>query len=216
MSAPWKLAPTVTMLPPWKMGSRSLDDQFRQIVRTSFGPNAISLRSETNGSASESPIISGYAARFNSWTEISSTYEGHFLESIQPGAFARSLTEDRQVMLFNHGRDTIGKQVIAAVRTLREDSKGLYFEAVLLDGVPELIVSGIRHGAYGMSFMFGVRAESFDPRPKKSQHNPRGLPERVLQDVRLHEISAVTFPAYDGTSVGMSGPRCLRQVDWRL
>jgi HK97 family phage prohead protease len=149
------------------------------------------------------------------------------MERIEGGAFARTIREDgaRVRLLYQHGKDEIlGRMVLGDIRTLREDSTGGYFEASLFDGIPPLLMSGIRAGVYGMSFQFSVGREDFRQRPGKSASNPRGIPERTLQQVRLYEISVVTFPQYERTSavVGKAGPRSSsllrrpRPTDWRL
>src|SRR5207248_5458422 len=49
----------------------------------------------------------GHFAVFNQWTEISSAFEGHFLERIAPRAFNKTFKENRANMrvLFQHGKD---------------------------------------------------------------------------------------------------------------
>jgi hypothetical protein len=39
--------------------------------------------------------------------------------------------------------------------------------------------------------------EEFVDEVEASAHNPKGLPERTLQELRLHEFGPVTFPAYE-------------------
>ena len=69
----------------------------------------------------------GHFARFNEWAVIRSSFEGNFLERIQPGAFAASLAHDRAriEVLFQHGRDPqIGDKVLGVPTLLREDELG--------------------------------------------------------------------------------------------
>lgn len=49
--------------------------------------------------------LSGYFARFDEWAEINSKFEGHFLERVAPGRFARTIAEDRAKirLLLEHG-----------------------------------------------------------------------------------------------------------------
>jgi hypothetical protein len=107
------------------------------------------------------------------------------------------------------------RMLLGDITTLREDSTGGYFETSLFEGIPPLLMSGLRAGVYGMSFQFSVVKEDYRSRPGKSAFNPTGLPERTLKEVRLFEISCVTFPAYDGTSAVVGKPRS-RRSDWRL
>ena len=63
-------------------------------------------------------------------------------------------------VLFQHGRDPdIGDKPIAAIEDIREDDEGAYYEARLFDGLPPLILDGLRAGQYGASFKFGVLRE---------------------------------------------------------
>lgn len=153
------------------------------------------------------PTLRGHFAVFNQWAEIDSVAEGHFLERIAPGAFAETLARDRAriKVLFQHGRDPqAGSKPLGVATVLREDEQGGYFEVPLLDTqyVREL-VPGLRAGAYGASFRFAVQRERFDPRPPLSAFNERGLPERTLEKVRLLELGPVSFPAYEGATVGV-------------
>lgn len=121
-------------------------------------------------------------------------------------------------MLFQHGRDVLGKQVLGGVKTQREDAAGAYYEVDLFDGIPPLLLSGLRAGAYGASFQFDVVAEEYVSRPKRSSHNPKGLPERTITEARVYEFGPVTFPAYPSASAAVGtphGPRSARP-DWRI
>jgi HK97 family phage prohead protease len=149
--------------------------------------------------------LSGHAAVFGEWTTIDSAREGLFLERIAPGAFAKTISENRNRirLLFAHGQDPqVGDKPLGPLEELREDARGLYYAAPLLDGVPELVLSGLRASPslYSASFRFSATREEFRLRPGRSAHNEDGIPERTLREVRLYELSAVTFPAYPGAS----------------
>jgi HK97 family phage major capsid protein/HK97 family phage prohead protease len=152
---------------------------------------------------SDGRTLSGHFARFNEWTLIDSAYEGRFMERIAPGAFRTTFaTKQNQLrILFQHGKDpAVGDKPIAVPTVLREDDEGAYYEADLLDGVPPLIVDGLRRGQYGSSFRFRVRAEDFRRKPKVSDHNPEALPERTIREAEVFEFGPVTFPAYAGAT----------------
>ena len=147
--------------------------------------------------------LSGHAAVFNEWTRIDSVREGLFLERVSPGAFKKTIAESRGRIrvLLSHGHDPeLGDKPLGPLEELREDKRGLYYEARLLDGVPPLVVSGLREGLYGASFRFSAIREEFVQRPGTSTHNPDGLPERTLREVRLHELGPTPFPAYEGAT----------------
>ena len=155
--------------------------------------------------------LSGHAAVFDEWARIDSAREGLFLEHIAPGAFRKTIAENRSRIrvLLSHGHDPeVGDRPLGPLEELREDGRGVYYEADLLDGVPPLVVSGLREGLYGASFRFSAIREEFVQRPGTSTHNPDGLPERTLREVRLHELGPTPFPAYEGCHG--RGARCRR------
>ena len=149
----------------------------------------------------------GYAAVFESWTEIES-YEGHFLERIAAGAFADALRDhgDSVKVMFNHGMDpVIGEKPLGKPSVLREDSRGLYMEVPLDDtSYNRDLLASLKSGAIdGMSFRFRVAADNFVNPSTKTAHNPKMLPERTITRVgRLFEAGPVTYPAYLATSAG--------------
>jgi len=104
------------------------------------------------------PTLVGHFAVFNQWTEIDSFWEGTFMEQLAPGAFAKTFKENRSSIkiTLNHGMDVLGDQILAMPKVLREDDEGAYYEAPLFKGIPELVMEGLRHDAYGASFRFNV------------------------------------------------------------
>jgi phage head maturation protease len=145
------------------------------------------------------PTMVGHFAVWNRWTEIDSQLEGHFMERIAPGAFGRTFREnrDRMRVTFQHGKDpALGHQIIASISELAEDGEGAYYEAPLVDGLPPLILNGLRAGLYGSSFRFTLRSEDFNRRASRSDYNPKGLPERTILDAEVVEFGPVTWPQY--------------------
>ena len=168
------------------------------------GYRAISTAPVFREEAEAAPRLVGHFARFNTFNEIDSAVEGRFLERITPGAFRKTFNDqgDRIRVLFQHGRDPdLGDKPIAAPRELREDEVGPYYEAELLDGLPPLVLDGLRKGQYGVSYRFQVVREDWDPSPPKSDTNPRRLPERTIREARVFEFGPVTFPADAGADV---------------
>lgn len=168
------------------------------IVRAVF-PGA-EVRDATDGG----DTLFGHFAKFNEWTRIDSVFEGTFMERIAPGSFAKTFDEGRSRITLNHGHDPdLGDKPIAAPEILREDAEGAYYEAKLLEGVPPLVVSGLRAGQYGASFRFRVTREDLERKTKASDHNPDALPERTIREVELFEFGPVTYPAYAGATAGV-------------
>lgn len=151
------------------------------------------------------PTMFGHFSVFDEWAEIDSAYEGHFLERVAAGAFAKTMAENRGNMkvLFHHGRDQLGVQVLGTIDELCEDDRGAYYEVGLFAGIPPLVMDGLRAGEYGASYRFKVMHEEYVQRPRKSAHNPRGLPERTIVEAKVREFGPTPFPAFDGASSGV-------------
>jgi HK97 family phage prohead protease len=150
--------------------------------------------------------LAGHAAVFGAWTTIDSAREGRFREMVAPGAFKKTIAEnrDRVRVLLSHGHDPqLGDRPLGPLEELREDPRGLWYSVPLLDGVPELVTSGLRAGLYGASFRFAAVREEFTQRPARSEANPDRLPERVLKEVKLFELGPCTWPAYQGATAGV-------------
>lgn len=171
------------------------DDLFRAIT-----PGA-SLRDDGDGTR---PVMFGYFTVFDQWAEIDSAYEGHFLERVAPGAAAKTITENRKNMrvLFHHGQDRLGLQVLGAIEELYEDERGAYYEVGLFD-IPQLVLDGLRSGVYGSSYRFKVIDDDYVKHPRRSDHNPKGMPERTIREVKVREFGPTPFPAFAGATSGV-------------
>jgi HK97 family phage prohead protease len=137
--------------------------------------------------------IGGYAAQFNK--EATGL---NFREMIAPGAFTRALkSNDPVFLLVNHDTDQLPlASTQGGTLTLTEDSVGLRMDAVLDPSNPraaELASALTRGDVDKMSFAFTVAPDG--------ETREAGL--RTLTDLNLFEVSVVTWPAYDSSSVGM-------------
>lgn len=168
----------------------------------------VRARRESPGLDDEGHTLTGHFAVFNEWTKIDSVYEGRFLERIAPGAFAKTFGENRSAVkvLFNHGNDpTMGDQILGSIENLEEDERGARYDVPLFDGIPPLIMGGLRNKAYGASFRFRVipGKDEWNDHPERSEANPDALPERTVREVQLFEFGPVTFPAYANATAGV-------------
>ncbi|HEX6968188.1 MAG TPA: HK97 family phage prohead protease [Micromonosporaceae bacterium] len=152
-------------------------------------------------------------SRFDTWYEIDSAWEGRFMESIKRGAFRKTMKErgNQVKVLFNHGFDPqIGDKALGVPEVLEERDDAPYLQAPLLDtSYNRDLLPGLRAGAYGSSFMFEVIRDEWNMEPEKSDHNPEGLPERTIKEVRLFEAGPVTWPANPEATAGVRSG-----VDW--
>lgn len=173
-----------------------------ELVYRASDPGHTVLRDGEDGS----PILEGRMMPYEEWTQISSSVEGHFMERFAPGSLAKTMSEQKSRIraLFEHGLDSLlGRQAIAEIQSFDDREDGAYYRASLLDGLPPLILSGLRRGLYGSSIRF--RPVKFDRvrSPQPSDHNPDGLPEVTIREGSIREVSVVTFPAYVGATAGI-------------
>jgi HK97 family phage prohead protease len=136
--------------------------------------------------------VEGYAAVFESPTVLYSFDGVDFKETIERGAFDSA--DFRDVILnYNH----TGK-VVARTRNktlqLAVDDQGLFVRA-RLDGTEEgrRLFEEIKGGYLDkMSFAFSIREDEFDKQTRT----------RKIQKIeRLYDVSVVSLPAYDDTSI---------------
>ena len=136
--------------------------------------------------------VEGYAVVFNRETVLFEMDGNEYKEEISPDAFADTRMDD---VIFNYNHQ--GK-VMARTRnhtlTLSVDDKGLFIRA-RLDGTQEgrELYEEIQGGYVDrMSFKFTVAEESYDREARKWT---------IRRVKRLYDVSAVSIPAYDDTSI---------------
>lgn len=170
---------------------------------------AVGLAIEARADDGAMPTMVGHFSTFNDWYEVDSYIEGHFLERVAPGAFAKTIrksNEDRGAMkvLYDHGQDPqIGNKVLGIPDRLEEDRVGPAFGVPLFDtSYNRDLAPGLIAGAYGSSFRFTVEKDAWENTPERSDHNPEGIPERTITQARVYEFGPVTFPANPNATVG--------------
>jgi HK97 family phage prohead protease len=170
---------------------------------------------EARAGENDARTLTGYAALYNSETRIGSD----FREVIEPGAFRAALARKDDVRaLFNHDPNHVLGRTSAGTLTLSEDERGLRYTVTLPDTQAgrDLWTSVQRGDVSQSSFAFSVDAEEW--RDKSAD-----LPLRAVKSVRLFDVSPVTYPAYNETSVSARSQAetikadAVREpdVDWR-
>lgn len=137
--------------------------------------------------------IRGYAAVFDA---MSQPLFG-FREVIRKGAFKKTVRESDIRALWNHDPNYVLGRKSARTLRLEEDDKGLLTRIFppSTTWAADLITSIERGDVSQMSFGFQmVKDRWMDP-------GKDGLPVRELLEVRLFDVSPVTFPAYQQTEV---------------
>src|SRR5262249_47372073 len=93
----------------------------------------------------DSVQLEGRMMLYNEWTEVNSSREGRFLERFAPGSLTKAIQAGNRIrVLFEHGLDFLGRMSIATIDELRDEPDGVYFRASLLDGLPPVLVNGLR------------------------------------------------------------------------
>lgn len=136
--------------------------------------------------------IEGYFAVFNSNYEISDNMS----ESVAKGAFANTLGNDVRALIDHETMYVLGRTQ-AGTLELREDNYGLWGSIHINpnDGDAMNLYARIQRGDVNQcSFGFDILSEDTDIREDGSVH-------WTIKEVKLYEISVVTFPAYTETSV---------------
>jgi HK97 family phage prohead protease len=141
---------------------------------------------ELRASADGKTLV-GYAAVFDSpseplpWTEF--VRRGAFAKTIKDGADVRLLIDHEGVPLARSKSGTL---------TMQEDDFGLRIEAMLDENNPDAakVMSALRRGDLSqMSFAFQTVKDSWSTDKRT----------RELKEVRLYDVSVVTYPAYEET-----------------
>ena len=165
-------------------------------LETRMSPTDFEIRETSEGMTFE-----GYAAMFDSPSQPLP-----FTEKIAPGAFTRSLKSRNDIkLLWNHSAGEVLGSTRAGTLKLTEDERGLKVWAMLPNTTTGRDTSElIRRGDVdSMSFGFSV--------PRNGDSWSEDGAERTLNEVRLHEVSIVAFPAYTATA-GTTAVRGLERL----
>jgi HK97 family phage prohead protease len=152
---------------------------------------------EAEGDGEGGDLLVGHAAVFDTW---SPEYWG-FKECIRTGAFTKTLKDKADVRgLFNHDENLILGRTKSGTLRLHQDDIGLAFEDDLPDTsyAADLAVSMERGDIDQCSFAFQV------PTGKETWSTDEdGLLRREILEVKLFDISVVTFPYYPETDAAL-------------
>ena len=161
-------------------------DKYKRESRPSSG---LEIRESDDGSIN----VEGYAAVFDSETVIG----GKWRESIARGAFTEAVQRDDVVFLINHTGLPLARTRSGTLE-LSEDDKGLKIRASLDPSDPDVrsIVPKMKRGDLDkMSFAFVPTRQKWS--------DAEDMPQRTITEAELHDVSIVTTPAYEATSIGL-------------
>ena len=137
-------------------------------------------------------FIEGYFAVFNSNYEL---WPGA-TESVAPGAFDETISDDIRALIDHETRLVLGRTTVGTLE-LKIDSRGLWGKVKINPNDQDAInlYERVKRGDVDQcSFGFDILEEDTDYREDGSVH-------WTIKRVRLYEVSVVTFPAYEDTSV---------------
>lgn len=150
------------------------------------------LPAELRADASNPRRLTGYAVV---WGARSGDLGG-FVETFAVGAFADHLKDGADVRaLVNHDTAKVIGRQSAGTLTIQEDSYGLRFQIDVAEtSYGDDILASVKRGdVTGMSFGFSVVEDAFSA-------EDNGV-LRTVRTAKLYEVSPVTFPAYEASSV---------------
>lgn len=161
-----------------------MDREIRQVrsIQTNF----------TTREDSNDLIIEGYFAVFNSNYEIMSGMS----ESVAPGAFKNTLADDIRALV-NHDTTLVLGRTSAHTLELREDEHGLWGRIVINPNDSDAVnlYERVKRGDVSQcSFGFDILSE-------ETEFSDNGDVHWTIKEVKLYEVSCVTFPAYEQTNI---------------
>lgn len=154
-------------------------------------------RADANGKMT----VTGYAAVFGEVADIG----GWFKEVVARGAFTNTLRTADVRAYFDHDTGRVLGRLSSGTLRCEEDDKGLRIEIDLPDTTDGRDVKTLveRGDVSGMSFRFEAIRQEWD-----ETVDP---PKRTLLEVKLGEVSIVSEPAYDGTTVALRSLDAVRK-----
>lgn len=187
-------------MPSNRSASTPVEHRERSIGETDFSMRADDVTGERS--------FIGHAAVFNTRTAIGNPLTWGFYEEVAPGAFAKTLAEGDARFLVDHDTSLLVARVSAGDLALGEDSTGLAVDATLdteVSYVRDLARNLEKRRITGMSFGFQVVKDDWttEERDVEGESDPVEVEVRTIREVRLFEVSAVTFPAYEETDAAV-------------
>jgi uncharacterized protein len=147
---------------------------------------------KTRAEQDESMVIEGYFAIFNRETEL---WPGAY-EEISPEAFNNTLGNDIRALIDHETNLVLGRNK-AGTLELKIDSHGLWGHIKINPNDSDAVnlYERVKRGDVDQcSFGFNIGKEETDWRDD-------GTVKWIIKEIDLHEVSVVTFPAYEDTGV---------------
>jgi uncharacterized protein len=164
----------------------------------------IEYRNVQGNASASGTKLHGQVTPFNSVTVIGDLRADGFREQIAPGAANKTLREQDIVLLWNHNTDEPLARMSAGNLRLTPTQLGLQYEAepVQTQRGQDALKLAQAKVVKGMSFGFQVIRDSWTDDAGNPSDKSRGT-NRTIHEMRMNEVSIVTFPAYLDTSVNV-------------
>ena len=149
----------------------------------------------------------GYASVFNRLSQNL----GGFVERVAQGTFAKTIQEADVRALFNHDADQVLGRSKSGTLRMQEDEKGLRYEIDLPNTQLGRDLAALleRGDISGSSFGFTTISDEWG-------ETEDGYPLRTLTEVRLRDVSPVTFPAYTSSEASLRSLAEERSIDLEI
>ena len=170
------------MITATKYQAMTQDNQYKDAEKRTMGTI------EVRDAEGEEMILEGYAAVFNSETDL-----GHFREVIKPGAFDDVMTNDVRALI-NHDPNLVLGRTTNGTLELSQDERGLKYRVKLgAQQYAKDFYESVKRGDISQSsFAFTIKEQSWNE-------------ERTVRSVdkvrQLLDVSPVTYPAYAAATV---------------
>ena len=152
---------------------------------------------KTRETDNDNPHVEGY---FSVFGDVYQVWDG-VTESIAPGAFTDSVSQDVRA-LYNHNTDIVLGRASAGTLHLKQDDRGLWGDIEINRDDTEAmnVYRRIKRGDItGCSFGFEIEQERYEQKEDGSVHY-------TIEKVNpLYEVSPCVFPAYEATRISARG-----------
>ena len=161
----------------------------------------------SEGEGEEMQTISGVACVFNQETDM-----GWYIEKVDPNAFSGCDMTD-VLALFNHDDDEILSRTTGQaddlVLSVKQD--GLYYSFKAKNECAQEVAENIKLGFIrGSSFGFTVDSNEWQFDVKQPDGSVKDV-RTITKIKKLYDVSPVTFPAYNQTSVALRSKEMVKE-----
>lgn len=178
-------------------------EHLRELRTRTLADAGVALRADNP----DAPVFVGKPIVYNSRTAIGNPLKWGFYEEVAAGAATKTLQEGDARFLVDHETSMPVSRVSAGTLRLVESDAGVSAESDmnLRKSYVADLVENLRDGTVtGMSFGFYVTKDEWSQVDVETTDGETVQADlRTIREIRLLEVSAVTFPAYEDTEAGL-------------